>query len=51
MSRIQNILEKAEREGAALHTSRLVVPATPAPFSVKPRTMTYDASIVMQASC
>jgi capsular exopolysaccharide synthesis family protein len=30
MSRIQNILEKAEREGAALHTSRVASPA-PAP--------------------
>src|SRR5438105_14111324 len=30
MSRIQNILEKAEREGAALRTSRMVVPATTA---------------------
>src|ERR687888_350274 len=28
MSRIQNILEKAEREGAALRTSRFTVPAT-----------------------
>src|SRR6185312_8888400 len=32
MSRIQNILEKAERDGAALRTSRIGVPAgVPAP--------------------
>jgi len=36
MSSIQNILEKAEREGAALHTSRLVVPATPATAAPPP---------------
>src|SRR5919198_430333 len=36
MSRIQNILEKAEREGAALRTSRFTVPATAVAVDVPP---------------
>jgi len=33
MSRIQNILDKAEREGATLRTGNMVVPAAPPPMT------------------
>jgi len=45
MSRIQNILEKAERDGAALRTSRIGVPAPAAAATVSPLSAAVPVTI------
>jgi capsular exopolysaccharide synthesis family protein len=45
MSRIQNILDKAEREGATLRTSRIGAPPAAAPIAAAPMTATVPMTI------